>query len=256
MFLTETARLAGTVFLPVASSFEKDGTFMNSERRIQRVRKVVDLPGECRTDWQIICDVAGAMNRERGFSFASAEEIWEEIRTVWPAGAGITYRRLDEAGIQWPCPTEDHPGTGILHEGIFAADEPPSLRRIRYSPTSETTSADYPFLLTTGRALYQFNAGTMTSRSQTQQLRPVDLLLIGPDDAQILGIAEHQLVRVCSHYGEATICASISTQMRPGELFATFHSPGTFLNRVISNHRDRFVQTPEYKVTAVRVEPV
>lgn len=255
MFLTETARLAGTVFLPVASSFEKDGTFMNSERRIQRVRKVIEPPRENRTDWRIICDVAEAMGRKDGFSFASAEEIWEEIRTVWPAGAGITYRRLEESGIQWPCPTEDHPGTGILHEGIFAAAAPPSLRRIRYSPTSETTSPDYPFLLTTGRALYQFNAGTMTSRSQTQQLRPVDLLLICPADAQTLGIAEHQLVRICSHYGEATIRASISTQMRPGELFATFHSPDTFLNRVISSHRDRFVQTPEYKVTAVRIEP-
>jgi formate dehydrogenase major subunit len=240
----------------VASSFEKDGTFMNSERRIQRVRKVIDPPGECKTDWQIICDVAEEMGRGAGFNFASAEEIWEEIRTVWPAGAGISYRRLDEQGIQWPCPTEDHPGTGILHTGIFAVDEPPSLRRIRYSPTSETTSADYPFLLTTGRALYQFNAGTMTSRSQTQQLRPVDLLLIGSDDAQTLGIAEHQFVRIKSQHGEATIRASISTQMRPGELFATFHSPDTFLNRIISHHRDRFVQTPEYKVTAVRVEPV
>ena len=256
MFVTETARLAGTVFLPVASSFEKDGTFMNSERRIQRVRKVIDPPGECRTDWRIICDLAEAMGCGDGFGYASAEKIWEEIRTVWPAGAGITYRRLEERGIQWPCPTEEHPGTGVLHAGIFADAPPPQLRRIRYSPTSETTSADYPFLLTTGRSLYQFNAGTMTSRSHTQQLGPVDLLLICPNDARSLGIAEHQPVRICSRYGQTTIRASISTQVRPGELFATFHSPETFLNRVISNHRDRFVQTPEYKVTAVRVEPV
>lgn len=254
MFLTETARLAGTVFLPVATSFEKDGTFMNSERRVQRIRKVIEPPGECRTDWRIICDVAEAMGRRNGFGYASAEEIWEEIRTVWPDGAGITYRRLDEGGLQWPCPAEEHPGTGVLHTGIFTAEEPPLLRRIRFSPTSETTSADYPFLLTTGRTLYQFNAGTMTSRSQTQQLRPEDLLLICPNDAQKLGIAEHQLIRICSRYGQATIRASISSHVRLGELFATFHSPETFLNRVISTHRDRFVQTPEYKVTAVRIE--
>ncbi len=111
-------------------------------------------------------------------------------------------------------------------------------------------------LLTTGRSLYQFNAGTMTSRSQTQQLRPTDLLLICPDDARELGIADQVSVRVTSRYGQATILASVSEAVHLGELFATFQSPDTFLNRVISNHRDRFVQTPEYKVTAVRVEPI
>lgn len=229
---------------------------MNSERRIQRVRKVIDPPGECRTDWRIVCDVAATMGHGEGFCYNSAEEIWEEIRTVWPAGAGITYRRLDERGLQWPCPTVDHPGTGVLHTDIFVGDHRPTLRRIKSSPTTETVSDEYPLLLTTGRSLYQFNAGTMTSRSQTQQLRPTDLLLVCPDDARNLGIVDHQLVRITSRYGQAMICASISASVRPGELFATFHSPDTFLNRVISEHRDRFVQTPEYKITAVRVEPV
>lgn len=256
MFLTETAKLAGTVFLPVASSFEKDGTFMNSERRVQRVRKVIDPPGECRTDWQIICDVAAALGHSEGFAFHSAEEIWEEVRAVWPAGSGITYERLDEGGLQWPCPTTDHPGTGILHTDIFSSDRSPTLRRITPIPTTETVSTEYPLLLTTGRALYQFNAGTMTSRSQTHELRPIDLLLVSPDDAHMLGIENGQVVRITSRYGQVTICASISTRVRPGEIFATFHSPETYLNRVISDRRDRFVQTPEYKVTAVRVERV
>ena len=254
MFLTETARLAGTVFFPVASSFEKDGTFMNSERRIQRVRKAIDPPGECRTDWRVICDVAQALGRKDGFSFESAEEIWEEIRTVWPVGAGITYRRLDKCGLQWPCPTTDHPGTEVLHAGIFSKDQRTGLRCIRSSPTSEIVSAEFPFLLTTGRSLYQFNAGTMTSRSLTQQLRLNDLLLICPDDARNLGISESQQVRIVSNYGQATIEVHISDRVHRGELFATFHSPETFLNYIISNHRDRFVQTPEFKVTAVRIE--
>jgi formate dehydrogenase major subunit len=196
------------------------------------------------------------MGRGEGFRYKNAEDIWEEIRQVWPAGAGITYRRLEERGLQWPCPTVDHPGTDILHTGIFTGDSRPALRRIKSSPTAETVSAEYPLLLTTGRSLYQFNAGTMTSRSLTQQLRPNDLLLMSAADARRLGIAEQQSVRVTSRYGRATLRASIGSRVRPGELFATFHAPETFLNRVISNHRDRFVETPEYKVTAVRVEPV
>ena len=134
LFLTETARLAGTVFLPVLKSFEKDGTFMNSERRIQRVRKVIEPRGECRTDWRDHLRCGRAMGHGEVSTFASAEEIWDEIRTVWPAGAGITYRRFDEGGLQWPCPTEDHPGTGILHTGIFAADEPPVAPPHQVSP--------------------------------------------------------------------------------------------------------------------------
>ena len=256
LFLTETARLAGNVFLPVASSFEKDGTFMNSERRIQRVRKAIEPPGMCKSDWQIICDLAAAMGHRDGFHFQNAEEIWEEIRNVWPAGAGITYRRLNEGGIQWPCPDLSHPGTKILHVGIFDRESRPTLRCIKAAPGGEVVSTEYPMLLTTGRTLYQFNSGTMTKRSQINPLRPTDLLLIGPDDARRLGIADHQRVRLISSHGEVVIHAEFSTDVRPGELFATFHSPDVFLNHVVSGRRDRFVGTPQYKVTAVRVEPI
>ena len=254
LFLTETARLTGSVFLPACSSFEKDGTFMNSERRIQRVRKVIEPAGKSRTDWEILCDVARAMGRGEQFAFQSAEEIWNEIRSLWPAGAGITYRRLESGGLQWPCPSEDHPGTRILHSDIFASNKRVRLRSVNFRSTPEQTSAEFPFLLITGRALYQFNAGTMTSRSKTAQFQPVDTLQVSPEDAGRLGIADGQTVRICSRYGDVEIAATISDAVKAGELFATFQSPDAWINRVTSAHRDRFVQTPEYKVTAVRID--
>ena len=254
LFLTETARLAGTVFLPAASSFEKDGTFMNSERRIQLVRQAIDPPGMCKPDWQIIGEVAAALGYHDGFQFRNAEEIWNEVRSVWLAGAGITYERLKVGGLQWPCPNVSHAGTPILHIGIFESDHRTALRCIQSHHPAEQVSAEYPMLLTTGRSLYQFNAATMTMRSQIAPLRPTDTLSIHPDDARRLNIANHQLVRLISRHGEATIQAEFSTSVRPGDLFATFHSPNVFLNRVVSDVRDRFVGTPQYKVTAVRVD--
>jgi formate dehydrogenase major subunit len=116
MFLNETAREFGTVFLPVASSFEKDGTFMNAERRVQRVRKAIEPPGAAKPDWEIICLLARRMGKEEFFDFHSPKEIWNEVRAVWKAGQGITYSRLERAGLQWPCPDEDHQGTQILHK--------------------------------------------------------------------------------------------------------------------------------------------
>ena len=256
LFLTETARLVGTVFLPACSSFEKDGTFMNSERRIQRVRKAIEPCGESRTDWEIICQVARKMGKGASFAFRSAEEIWDEIRSVWPAGAGISYERLASNGLQWPCPTEDHPGTTILHAEIFSGESRVKLRRVEFSPTTEQVSQEYPFLLITGRSLYQFNAGTMTNRSSTAQFQPEDTVQIAPEDAQRLGIVEGQPLRLCSRYGEIAIKANVTDAVKAGELFATFQSPEVFVNRLTSRNRDRFVQTPEYKVTAVRIEPV
>ncbi len=254
LFFNETARLAATVFLPACSSFEKDGTFMNSERRIQRVRKVIDPIGESLADWEIVCRLAHAMGRGELFHDLCPQDIWDEIRQVWPAGAGITYRRLEVGGLQWPCPTEEHPGTEVLHVGAFASGRRAKLRRIKFSPTAERTSDAYPLLLNTGRALYQFNAGAMSGRSRAGTFQPVDVLQISPADAERLQIGEGEEVRVMSHHGEITIGAQISRRVSPGELFATFQSPELQVNRLTSRRRDKFVQTPEYKVTAVRVE--
>jgi formate dehydrogenase major subunit len=254
MFLTETAKEFGTVFLPAASSFEKDGTFMNSERRIQRVRKAIEPIGESKTDWEIIRAVAGAMGKGAGFDFHSAKDIWNEVRSVWKAGSGITYERIEERGLQWPCPSEDHPGTEILHAESFPVGERATLRTIEYAPTQEAVSEEFPFLLNTGRVLYQFNAGTMTLRTANTALWPGDFLHISSEDAYRLRFENDERVRVRSHYGDAILPVKIDSAVKPGNLFATFHTPDVFLNHVTSPHFDVQTRTPEYKVTAVRLE--
>jgi formate dehydrogenase major subunit len=254
LFLNETARECGTVFLPAASPFEKDGTFMNAERRIQRVRKVLDATGESKTDWEILCEVARAMGKGEFFNFGSAQEIWNEVRQVWPKGRGITYDRIEEAGLQWPCLAEDHPGTQVLHTETFAIGSRAPLQRIPFTPTVETTTQEFPFLLTTGRTLYQFNAGTMTLRTPNVALHPEDVLDVSPQDAGRLGLAGGQRVRLVSRYGQTELPVRINHSVRTGELFATFHTAQVSLNFVTGPYRDRQVLTPEYKVTAVRIE--
>jgi len=254
LFLNETARQFGSVFLPAASTFERDGTFMNAERRIQRIRKAIEPVGLSKPDWEIICALAKAMGKSQFFNYNSAEEIWNEIRTVWPAGSGITYPRLNDGGLQWPCPAEDHPGTEVMHTESFPIGKKAALRRIPYRATKEVTSEEFPFLLITGRTLYQFNAGTMTMRTPNSELRRTDLLDICPDDAARLKVKSSARVRVRSRYGEAILPIKINTALRPGELFATFHTAEVFLNRVTSPYRDRYVKSPEYKVTAVQIE--
>ncbi len=252
-FLNETARQFGSVFLPATSSFERDGTFMNAERRIQRIRKAIEPVGHSKPDWEIICALAQAMGKGDYFAYHSADEIWDEIRAVWPAGRGITYQRLDVAGLQWPCPTEDDPGTEVLHTDGFPIGKA-ALRRILYRPTKEITDEEFPFLLITGRTLHQFNAGTMTMRTANAQLRPTDTLDISANDAERLQLNDGEYVRVRSRYGKTMLPIRVSSAVRPNELFATFHTAEVFLNRLTSPYRDRYVKTPEYKVTAVRIE--
>ena len=255
LFMNETARQFGSVFLPAASSFEKDGTFMNAERRIQRVRKAIEPAGEAKSDWEIICAIAKTMGKEEFFAYDSVEDVWNEVRSVWPAGRGISYQRLDHAGLQWPCPAEDHAGTEVMHVDSFPVVAKAALRRVSYRPTEETVNEEFPFLLTTGRTLQQFNAGTMTMRTPNQELRPADLLDISAEDAAQLKLHNGQEVQVCSRYGKTVLPIRITPTVQRGELFATFHTAKSFLNRVTSPHRDRYVKSPEYKVTAVRIEP-
>lgn len=254
LFLNELARDFGHVFLPACSSFEKDGTFMNSERRVQRVRRAIAPAGQSRPDWEIVCDVARAMGAAAHFHFDSAEAVWNEVRQVWPAGAGLSYARLEQAGLQWPCPSEDHPGTAILHTTGFPHGKKAPLQCVPYAATPETATGEYPFLLTTGRTLYQFNAGTMTMRTPNARLRGTDTLDIAPADASRLGLRDGERVRVRSRHGEACIPLRLDARVKPGELFATFHAVEVFLNRLTGPHRDTVVMTPEYKVVAVNVE--
>jgi formate dehydrogenase major subunit len=253
LFLNETARELGTVFLPAACSFEKDGTFMNAERRIQRVRRAVAPPTGVRTDWEIIRDVARAMGHGARFPYEHPAQIWEEIRRVWEPGAGITYARLEApGGVQWPCPDEAHPGTPVLHEHAFPSGRA-TLACVEYRAGEEQPTADFPFVLVTGRDLYAFNAGTMTGRSDTATLRPTDRLELSGADAANLGVEDGTRVRLESRYGQVELGAEITTRVPAGVVFATFNDPAVALNRVTGPHRDARTRTPEYKVTAVRV---
>jgi formate dehydrogenase major subunit len=269
MFLNETAREFGSVFLPVASSFEKDGTFMNSERRIQPVRRVIEPVGKSKSEWEIICILARAMGKGEYFNFHSPEDVWDEIRRVWKAGSGITYDRLEKGGIQWPCLSEEDPGTEVLHRETFPIGRRASLTCIDYTPTEEMATEEFPFLLITGRTLTQFNAGTMTMRTGNTVFRPTDVLDISQEDAGRLSVRDGEIVRVRSRYGEAVLKVKISPVLKlgerfspvrvtppvkTGEIFSTFTDTKVFINHVTSPHRDGYVQTPEYKVTAVRIE--
>lgn len=254
MFLNETAKKFGTIFLPASSLFERDGTFMNAERRVQRIRKVIESLGESRPDWRIICDVARAMDKGELFNFQSPEDIWNEIRSVWRAANGITYARIKNRGLQWPCPSDDHPGTKVLHTQNPLVEKRATLRRIEYRPSKEQATEQYPFVLITGRTLYQFNAGTMTARTNNIDLRPEDRLEISAEDAQRLGIRDGERIRIRSKYGSAVLPLKVGHVVKPGELFTTFHTPSIFVNFVTGSERDNVVGTPEYKRTTVSIE--
>jgi formate dehydrogenase major subunit len=255
IFINETAKEFGDVFLPAASSFEKDGTFMNGERRIQRVRQAVPPQGEARSDWEIVCDIARLMGKGEHFAWQSAEEIWDEVRSLWPEAAGISYERMDnEGGLQWPCVDENDPGTGTLHTEKFTHGRTTALRRIEYVAPPKLTSKEFPLVLTTGRNLYQYNAATQTARTPNDGLHSTDYLQVSPTDAAHLGLEEGETVRLRSEQGHADLPVRISDRVKDGEVYTTFHSTRVFLNQITTSHRDRYTKTPEYKITAVRIE--
>ncbi|MBI2924882.1 MAG: formate dehydrogenase subunit alpha [Verrucomicrobia bacterium] len=255
LFLNRTAEEFGDVFLPAASSFEKDGTFMNGERRLQRVRTAARPQGEARSDWEIVCDIARLMGQGEHFRYQCAEDIWNEVRSLWDEARGITYARMDQlGGLQWPCYTENDPGTAVLHVDHFTHGKTTALRRIEYVAPPKLTTNEFPFLLTTGRNLYQYNAATQTGRTPNEGLHVTDYLQLSPADATRLGLADGQTVRLSSEQGSAELPVRISGHVKPGEVYTTFHSTRVFLNQITTSHRDRYTKTPEYKVTAVRIE--
>jgi len=254
LFINQTAKEFGHVFLPAASSFEKDGTFMNGERRVQRVHKAIEPVGEARSDWEIVCDVARALGHGKQFPYRSAEEIWDEVRAMWGQAAGMSYARLDQRGLQWPCSSEADPGTDTLHVIEFTHGKTTPLRRIEFVSPPELTDDEFPFLLTTGRNLYQYNAATQTSRTPNNSLHQTDFLNISTTDAMRLGLRDGETARLRSREGEAVLPVQISNTVKPGVVFATFHNARVFLNQITTSQRDRYTKTPEYKVTAVRVE--
>ena len=227
---------------------------MNSERRIQRVRKAVTPRGQAKPDWEIICLLAKKMGTMNGFNYNSPEEIWNEVRALWPAVRGISYERLKGPGIQWPCPNEEHPGTEILHQRSFPIGDRAKFKLIEYLPSREVPNKDFPFILNTGRTLYHFNASTMTGRTLNHKLQSDSLIQINPMDAESLKIKEGGLVLVESQYGHFRARACVCEDVMPGHLFSSFHNVENFVNRAIGGGRDPIAHTPEYKTTVVRLQ--
>jgi formate dehydrogenase alpha subunit len=248
IFLTETASYADVV-LPAACYAEKDGTFTNTERRVQRVRKAVEPPGEARPDADIIAELSTRMGYPMHYD--SPAEIFQEIRTLTPAYAGMTYDRVDACGLQWPCTDLDHPGTPFLHEDTFPRGRG-RLMGVEYEAPAELVNDEYPILLTTGRMLYQYNISTRQS-AILEGLAPHELTEINPHDASALGIVDGTEMTVSSRRGSVVTRAKLTDRVPPGILFMTFHYWETAVNELTNAASDPISKTAEYKVCAVRV---
>ncbi|MCB0876006.1 MAG: molybdopterin-dependent oxidoreductase, partial [Solirubrobacterales bacterium] len=232
---------------------EKDGTFTNFDRRVQRVRPALPPPGEARPDFAIINSVAGALGADLGCP--TPAEAFDEMASLTPTFAGISHRRLDAEGpIAWPCRSADDPGERRLYEERFAtASGKAQLAAIPYRPSGEEPDPDYPLLLVTGRRLEHYNAGTMTRRTGNLELVPAELLELNPEDARGLGVTGGDRVTVASRRGEIEVTADVTTRVAPGQAFMAFHFPEAAANLLTSQHTDEATNCPEYKVTAVRV---
>ncbi len=251
IFLTETTALADVV-LPSFCFAEKNGTFTNTERRVQRVRKAVEAPGFARRDWKIICDIANRMGYPMNYPNANA--IFEEIRVVTPSYAGITWERIDKEGICWPCPTEDHPGTPVLHTKQFTRGKG-LFHAIDHRDPAEMTDEKYPFILTTGRLLFQYHTGTMTMKSAGLNfLAPECFVEISANDAERLGLENGDLVDVVSRRGKIKTKAKISPKAVDGTLFIPFHFANAAANRLTNAKLDPVAKIPEFKVCAINIK--
>jgi formate dehydrogenase alpha subunit len=253
IFLTETARLADVV-LPAASFAEKEGTFSNTERRVQRVRKAIEPIGNAKADWVILMDILNRLGIEKQYSHPS--EIMAEIASLTPSYGGITYERLDQLGsLQWPCPTTDHPGTTYLHKAAIARGKG-LFKGIEYKPSNELPDQEYPFLLTTGRVLYHYHTRTMTGKVDgLNALSPESFIEINPTTAKELGVNDGAKVRVSSRRGEIATVAKLTRTIKQGVVFMPFHFSEGAANMLTNPALDPISKIPEYKVCAVRIEP-
>ncbi len=250
IFLNESGEYAHVV-LPSAAWGEKEGTYSNTERRVQLIRKAVDAPGEAKPDWEILSALANKMGAS--WKYANAQAVFNEVVGVTPSYAGISYERIENVGIQWPCPTKEHPGTPILHataftrgKGLFSVCE--------HIPPAEQTDKEYPYILTTGRILYQYHTATMSRRSKGLVSRtPEAFIEINPVDADKLGIGHGDRVQVTSRRGSIEVMAEVSGRCDEGVVFIPFHYQEAAVNRLTNNAIDPVANIPEYKVCAVKV---
>ena len=251
IFLSETAAMADVV-LPAACFAEKDGTYTNTERRVQLSRRAVDPPGQARPDWEIIAGLCARCGLKPGYG--SPAQVMEEIRGLTPSYGGISHERLAAGfGLQWPCTDPGHPGTAILHQGRFTRGRG-SFQPTEYTPEAEGPDRDFPFTLTTGRIYYQFHTGTMTRRvSLLEREAPEPLLEIHPEDAAGLGVRPGDLVEVASRRGSIRLKAEVTARVPRRVLFTTFHFHEAQVNLLTSPAHDRTCGIPELKECAVTV---
>ncbi len=267
IFLTETAELADVV-LPAASFAEKDGTFANTERRVQRVRRAVAPPGDARDDLSIINMVSNRMLGNRNGSYHGspdpefhavppfAEETFTEISNCWQAMAGMSYERLEQGALVWPCPDADHPGTPILHIEGFPRGKA-WLSAINWTGPAELPDEEYPLVLTTGRVLYQYHTGTMTRRSKVLEGNaPSAYVEIHPEDAKNLGFTDKEMVRAVSRRGKIELEVNITDRVNIGLVFIPFHYKEASVNLLTNDALDPHCKIPEAKVCAIRIEKI
>ena len=253
IFLNETCRYADVIF-PAACFAEKDGVFTNSDRRVQRVRKAVDPPGEARPDWEIVCDLARAVGYPMP-RYAGPGEIYAEMASLAPKFAGISYERIEfEGGLQWPCTDDTHPGTPTLHGGAPLGGTA-EFQPIHFRPSAELPDSEYPLVLSTGRTLYHYNAGTQTRRDAGPNLKqPDNFVEVHPRDVKRLGVAEGEWVRVTSRRGAVRARVVPSRRMRRGCIWMSLHFAEDPANRLTNDAGDAVTGTAEYKVCAARID--
>ena len=258
IFMNETCELTDVV-LPSASFAEKDGTFTNSDRRVQRVRQALPAVGESRSDWQIICELAKRMEKllditpSPGFDYDNAEQIWEEMRQVTPPFWGITYQRIeDEGGVHWPCPSLDHPGTPYLFEDDFPRGRG-KFWKLEHDTDSELPDDDYPYHLTTGRVLFHWHGGTMTRRSKLDDAFPEPILEMHPDDAHSLELVSGDWVEVSSRRGQVVCRVMVTGRSPVGTVFLPFHFVEAAANLLTLDKIDPRAKIPDFKMAAVQL---
>lgn len=252
IFLTETAELADVV-LPAACFAEKDGTFSNTERRVQLVRKAVDAPGEARPDWAILGQIAQRMGLTWG-DYSGPEEVFDEITSVTPSYGGMSYARLEKEPLQWPCPSADHQGTKFLHAGQFVRGKG-LMNAIEHQEPKELPDDEYPLILTTGRNIYQFHTRTMTGRSEgVDELAPVCIIEVNPADAEKYGVEDNGQAKLASRRGEIQAQVRITERVAVGVVFVPFHYAEAAANQLTLAALDPVAKIPEFKVCAVSLK--
>jgi formate dehydrogenase alpha subunit len=261
IFMNETGEMAD-VILPSASFAEKDGTFTNSDRRIQRIRQALPAVGDSLPDWKIVCQLAQRMETQlgitvsAGFEYQDAEEIWEEMRELTPPFYGITYDRItEEGGVHWPCPSLDHPGTPYLFEDEFPRGRG-KFWELEYGSDSEHPDNDYPYHLTTGRVLFHWHGGTMTRRSKLDEAFPVPIIEMHPDDAQQLHVISGDWVEISSRRGQVACQVMVTGRSPVGTVFLPFHFVEAAANILTLDKIDPRAKIPDFKMAAVNLKKV